>query len=172
MKVIEKNGYTNYKLEEGDRFIPMFDKVLETTRKGPHGNFTAYSTKLKMLAGNNVNSGEEYFLNVTPLQAKDINDNSEKVFISYGYATAKNDSCVGVKLEEDAKIKGKPAVFTPSEKQVTVDALEGESAEAYKAVVGWVNDKTVTDADMINSVKSQSALSEEQISKLITLARS
>lgn len=116
----EGKPLVEYRLEEGDEFVPQFNTVFENTREveidGKKKNITNFSIKVKARdkEGNLINDGEDIFIALTPTQAKTLIKKekngvelNQTLFKAYKYENNFGEN-IGVGEKKDFK---KPKTF-------------------------------------------------------------
>lgn len=118
------------RLEEGDEFVPIFNRVLEKSKeveiKGKKKNITNYVLKCRARDKNGElvrhNDSEEIFITLTPTQAKSLNkladdglELNQNLFRAYKYESKEYGKQIGVGLKKDFK---QPKTFEDFDKKV------------------------------------------------------
>ena len=166
VKIIENAKYTAYKPEEGDVYIPQYDRASEAQRKGPRGAFTAYSVQVEVVkdASGKIN-GETIYLTLSgKAQADMISGNKDKEVGVYSYNTKHRDGCLG--FTNDLSRCG--ATSTPS---LSISKVEKPTVglEFLDQVKSWLQ-QNITKERISETLQQQGKLSVDDANKLISYA--
>jgi len=169
VKVNKTERYTSYKPEEGDVYIPKYDKASEAQRRGPRGAFTAYSVQMEVAKdiNNGELNGETIYLTLSgKAQANAVAGFKDTELIVYSYDTQHREGCLS--FSSDKSRCKLPAPSAPSLSLASKDKPT-VGLEFLEQVKTWLREGVAKDR-ISDTLQQQGSLSEADAIKLIEYA--